>query len=498
MKKLNYLLLLLCLMGTNAFSQTQVAFEEAKKRPGAQVSSDGKLVINDLARIHGYGKNYDPDIYSPKSVTYSKDGKKIYVNSLEGCKTVVYDAQTREKLKVISHNFDSGKGNLWLPKSGYYDFTHYADGEDRKFSGKPVEAALSKDGRYLFVPYYRRTFDINAQDPSALAVIDTQTDEIVAVTETGPLPKMVKVSNDGKLLAITHWGNNTVGLMDISDTNPRNWRHLEPITIGRKLDLNYSLTTPVNRDSGSGYLLRGTVFLPGDSIMLVSGMAGPVAVIDVKKREWIGMINSLQSVRHITMNNGMLYMSRNTAGEVVSVPIDEVVKAISAQRRSKRDFTVEGIRKVKVGSGARTLKTSPSGKYIFVACNSSSQLYVVDSEEMKVIASIEADDYPVGLDVSPDGRQVITTSQGKNGKGGNAVDFFEVTYLEPELVPEPEEPLATETIGNASTAQDSVKTDSLNATENNDEVDHKRTGWIIGFCIGIALLIAIFLKSKNK
>lgn len=49
--------------------------------------------------------------------------------------------------------------------------------------------AFSHRGRYLWVPYYRRSFDINAQDPSAVAVIDTRTDSIVRMFETGPLPK---------------------------------------------------------------------------------------------------------------------------------------------------------------------------------------------------------------------------------------------------------------------------------------------------------------------
>ena len=58
-----------------------------------------------------------------------------------------------------------------------------------------------------------------------------------------------------------------------------------------------------------------------------------------------------------------------------------------------------------------------------------SALYVVDAQEMKVLTSIPADSYPVGLDVSKDGKYVFTTAQGHSGKGGgNAVDIFKVTY----------------------------------------------------------------------
>lgn len=191
-----------------------------------------------------------------------------------------------------------------------------------------MEGTLSKDGKYLFVSYYRRTFDINAQEPSAVAVIDTDTDEIVRMIETGPLPKRVKISNDGTLLAITHWGDNTVGLVDISDSNPERWRYLSSITVGKKLDLDFSTETPVNRDANSGFLLRGTAFLPGDSVLLVGGMADPLAVIDVKNRKWLGSFNSLYGVRHLVVKGDRIFMTRNSAGELVTVPVDSIAQAV--------------------------------------------------------------------------------------------------------------------------------------------------------------------------
>ena len=47
--------------------------------------------------------------------------------------------------------------------------------------------------------------------------------------------------------------------------------------------------------------------------------------------------------------------------------------------------------------------------------------------KMRKVAEINVDSYPVGLDVSTDGRRVILTSQGRNGRGGNAVNIFSVT-----------------------------------------------------------------------
>ena len=53
---------------------------------------------------------------------------------------------------------------------------------------------------------------------------------------------------------------------------------------------------------------------------------------------------------------------------------------------------------------------------------------------MYVARTIDVDSYPVGLDVSEDGRYVIVTSQGRKGNGGNAVNIYEVEYSTPEPV----------------------------------------------------------------
>ena len=411
-------------------------------------STDGRISLELKVKRQGFerGDKYDADILSPKSVVYSRDGRKLYVNSLEGCRTVVYDAATMQKIKVISHFHKPDAESDWLAPSGFYSFTHYPGGEIFPFSGMPVECALSNDGKYLFVPYYRRSFDLNAQDPSALAIIDTETDEIVAMTETGPLPKMVAVSNDGRTLAITHWGDNTVGFLDISDPDFHKWHHEAPVTVGGKQKLNYSLSEKVDRDVDAGYKLRGTCFLPGDSLLLVSAMSGCVAVIDVPRHRWLGWISNLVSVRHIIENNGIVYFSRNMAGEVLSMPVDSVVAAVrrgtapeGGDKMKRFGVKAGGLRICRVGGGARTIEISHSGRFLFAACNLASAIYVVDTQTMEVLMQVQVDSYPVGLDVSPFGDHVTVTSQGRNGHGGQSVNCFDVTYSEPEWLPEVED-----------------------------------------------------------
>lgn len=174
-------------------------------------SKDGQLKITLIAKKQNYGggdaATRDKSIFSPKSVNIHPDGTKYYVNSLEGASTIVYEFPSGRKIKEIHHCFEAKKDSaLWSPSLPFYKFTHYNNQNIslNTFYGKPVESVFSHNGRYLWIPYYRRSFDINAQDPSAVAVIDTERDEIVRLMETGPLPKMIAVSPNGQLLAISH------------------------------------------------------------------------------------------------------------------------------------------------------------------------------------------------------------------------------------------------------------------------------------------------------
>ena len=82
-----------------------------------------------------------------------------------------------------------------------------------------------------------------------------------------------------------------------------------------------------------------------------------------------------------------------------------------------------------VGQGARTIKADPTGKYLFVAVNNESKIVIVRTVDMKIISTCFVDSFPVGLDVSDDGKYVIVTSQGKaNIGGGNSVMIFEIKY----------------------------------------------------------------------
>ena len=132
------------------------------------------------------------------------------------------------------------------------------------------------------------------------------------------------------------------------------------------------------------------------------------------------------NVRHLLISNGWLYLSCNASGIVQRIPLERFLRALPDMQ--SRTVTVKGWEECAVLKGARTISSVPSGRYLFAACNADSRLCVIDTRTMKMVASAAADSYPVGLDASPDGKYVITTSQGRSNKGGNAVDIFRLEF----------------------------------------------------------------------
>ena len=95
-------------------------------------------------------------------------------------------------------------------------------------------------------------------------------------------------------------------------------------------------------------------------------------------------------------------------------------------KRTEPEIVFSDWRNVFVGAGARTIALAPDGKHLFAAVNNLSQVGIVRTADMKMIASIRADSFPVGMALSPSGEQLVVTSQGANKIGGNSAMIFKV------------------------------------------------------------------------
>ena len=413
--------------------------------PIGTASTAGSVGFALAARFQNYdahpksdADHYDSDVDSPKSVRFSADGKKVWVNSLAGAKTIAFDAATLATLDVIDHRFDDSTARLFAGKSGTFPWkfrTKAPDGKKDTFRGFPVEGTLTHGGRYLWIPYYRRDWDAKATSPSAIAIVDAASDRILRVMPAGPIPKYVVASPDGKWLAVVHWGDNTVGLIDIAGDDPAKFHYVAKMVVEQELALD--TLGAESRDKACGFCLRGSVFTPDSKTLLVARMGGGgIAGFDVATHRYLGTVLGMKPTpRHLALSpdGATLYVSSNVAGYVSRIPLAEVVSALQGAKGTK--VTLEDFRDVYVGGGARTLALSPDGKTIYVATQMNAELVAVDAATMQVVGRIRADCYPVGLAVAPDGKRVWVTCQGRQGRGGNSVLVYDVRALAGAPIP---------------------------------------------------------------
>ncbi|MDR2387643.1 MAG: hypothetical protein LBE80_08695, partial [Deltaproteobacteria bacterium] len=138
----------------------------SKPSNGSSASRETKTM---LGSFKAYGQLYDPrggqlvqagatqdsHIVSPKSLNFTKDNKKVYINALEGLQTLVYSFPDLKLIKAIDHSFSPQNSNLF--KNGEttvfdYPYHHQKNSKQKNvFSGKPVEGVFSHNDRYFWV-----------------------------------------------------------------------------------------------------------------------------------------------------------------------------------------------------------------------------------------------------------------------------------------------------------------------------------------------------------
>ncbi len=378
-------------------------------------------VLTRLATLTG------PRGSSARCVSFSQDGRRFYVNALEGMETLVYDSAGLKPAKVIRHKFDGKSAGLFLNgESSAFDYRHFGRvPEDRRncFAGKPVEAALTHGGRWLWVTYCRRDWDRWANSPSAVAVIDTATQQVARVIPTGPLPKVLVPSPDGRVMAVVHWGDNSVGVMDISSPSPAAFRWTNLMVDQRRLPVT---DLSGDRDAACGFCLRGAAF-SADGRWLFVGRAfdGGITVFDMRTHARLGTFTGVPPTpRHIVLSRDgtKLYVSSLAAGAVTELDVEDLVRCV----RTGAD-RAKSARTLKVGESVRTIAQSPDGRWLFAACSGSREVAVVDLERWTKAGSVPATPWPVGLAVSPAGDLLVTTSQSRGGRQGQAVDVFRIS-----------------------------------------------------------------------
>src|SRR5579872_2639723 len=388
MKKFLLLYFLFALLDSVSYAQHPPV---KKARIGVQSIGSPEVKLKLVARIQGLvaapgNKHdiYDKAIYSPKSVhilektVNGKSIKKLYINSLEGGQTVVYDMNdSLKKIAVINHTFTPADSGLFKET----DFPGYTFKPGRTspnvFTGKPVEMCLSNNDKYLWVPYYRRDYDDHATEPSAVALIDADSDKIIRVFPSAPLPKMVACSQDDKYISVTNWGDNTVHLIDISSGDPMQFQYVAHFVVDYKLNLD-NFGKKVDRDVACGLCLRGTVFTPDSNYLFVGRMGGGgIAVFDVKGKKYLGSVfGTKNNVRHLVISGDYLYLSSNNDGVVEKTKWKDLLNSFLA-KQGQKNIQYDKWQLTATGKGARTINVTSDGAYLFANANEESKISIV-------------------------------------------------------------------------------------------------------------------------
>lgn len=349
---------------------------------------------------------YDKDMLSPKSAHWIKPDT-VAINALERGATIIYNTNTWQKEKIISHTFEHPE---------FINLSHYSGKlSTRGFMGKPVEMTSNAD--YTWIPYYRFSWDNASRENSGIAQVSNKSLEVVKLLPAGNIPKMITLSHQQKLLASTNWGDNTIGLYQMENNTPVSYKE---VVVEHKLN---GASLSGDRDKNCGYCLRGTVFTQDDKYLIVGRMGGGgLAIIDAVNGQYLGTTRAVPlTPRHlVTSKDGQtLYISTSFSGQVARLSVQKLIDNWKTLKLS--DWQI-----LSLGAGVRTIALSQDEKYLYAAMNGSSQIAVIDMQQWKVVQKIKVASFPVGLAVSPDDRYILATSQGKSGQGGgNHLDVYE-------------------------------------------------------------------------
>ena len=295
--------------------------------------------------------------YSPKSVVATQQGLVFAQNMMYRHHVAVFDAVTYELVKTIPDR-------VTLSEFGYPEYAG-------SVQGGPVEAAVTPDGKYMYVsqysmygPGFSRPGDDDqgpeaGADPSFLYRIPTDTLEIDQVIKVGSVPKYVAVTPDGRYVLVTNWVSYTLSIIDAAES-----REIKTIKLGRHLR-----GIAVNSTSTTAYV----TIMGGSDIAKVN-----LADFSVS---WIKGVGSAPRHVVISPDDRFLYATLNGSGQVIKIDL----------------ATDKVIARVTTGSQPRSMAISEDGRSLYVVNYESDSVSKVRAEDMTEMQELKVGHHPIGI-----------------------------------------------------------------------------------------------------
>lgn len=315
---------------------------------------------------------------APKSVVVSPDGNWAAVMNLEGMDFWLINAKTLKKERRVRFYKTPAKGWDYKDKK---EIDSYAE--------KPVECAFSPDSRYLWVSLHNAygvvRYDIQGshspiKTTKKVRIYDysqhTNWVDYLPFIKTGKTPKIIAITPNSKLALVANWHASSVSVIDLDSMT-----RIKNIKVGTRRMYYIPRGITISTDSSTAYVadMRG----------------GKISVISLTNLKRVRDLQVTWNPRHVVLakDQRTLYISDNASGSVVRYDL------------STRKITGQTV----VGKLARTLVLTPDQKWIIVAAHGSDELVILDAKTLKIRGRHEFY-HPMGLSVSPDGKQLWVTS----------------------------------------------------------------------------------------
>ena len=235
--------------------------------------------------------------------------------------------------------------------------------------------------RYLFVPN-RLSADV--------AVIDTESDQVVARVPVGRVPHQVVVADGAGKLVASNTADNTISIVDL--------KTLETLALVA-LDLE-----PEHMELSPG----------GDLLAVGNIAAGTVSLVSLAEDRELARVDGLIEPHNLTFSpdGSLLYVANLGADHVSVVDVAEarVVNAITVADPTPV-AAVEGAPNAEF-QGIINVTATPDGKLGFAAHGEGNTLSVIDLETQRPIKEIALGELPWRAFGTADGRYMIVPNNG--------------------------------------------------------------------------------------
>jgi YVTN family beta-propeller protein len=315
---------------------------------------------------------------APKSVEIAPDGRYAAIMNLEGMDFWLISTATLQISKKVQF--------FKTPAQGW---NYKTQQPIQSYAQKPVECAFSGDGRFLWISLHNAgaivVYDTE-EGPVApnlpherLKITDCTTgnsyeQKAIKIT-TEKTPKIIKVTPDEKYALVANWHSSSVSVVDV-----QTYQTIKNIRLGGE----------------TWYKPRGIAISSDSKRAYVANMrGGTISIIDLTTLNVIEDIPVTLNPRHILLakDQKTLYISDNILGKIIKFDL----------------FSKKKIREVSIGKKARTIALSPDEEYVFGVSHDESRLVVVDAGDLTILHQEEFP-FPLGLAVTPDGKQLWVTS----------------------------------------------------------------------------------------